>query len=49
VLFDDYGWSGYQDTKVAVDAFFAGKRGVLLPMPTGQAIFFKHQPESNDV
>jgi len=42
VLFDDYGWSGYQDTKVAVDAFFAGERGVLLPMPTGQAIFFKH-------
>lgn len=42
ILFDDYGWGGYHDTKVAVDVFFAGKRGVLLPMPTGQAIFFKH-------
>lgn len=42
VLFDDYGWDGYYDTKVAVDRFFEGRQGVLLPMPTGQAIFFKH-------
>jgi O-methyltransferase len=40
VLFDDYG--GYHETRVAVDTFFADKRGLLLPMPTGQAIFFKH-------
>jgi O-methyltransferase len=42
VLFDDYGWGGYQETKAAIDVFFAGERGVLLPMPTGQAIFFRH-------
>ena len=43
ILFDDYGWSGWRDTKVAVDAFFAGRQGTLLPMPTGQALFFKHE------
>lgn len=43
ILFDDYGWGGYHDTKVAVDAFFESKPGILLPMPTGQAIFFRHQ------
>ena len=43
ILFDDYGWSGWRETKVAIDAFFAGKRGTLLPMPTGQALFFKHE------
>jgi methyltransferase family protein len=42
ILFDDYAWPGFHDTKVAVDRFFDGKRGVLLPMPTGQAMFFKH-------
>jgi hypothetical protein len=42
ILFDDYAWPGYHDTKVAVDKFLVGKRGVLLPMPTGQAMFFKH-------
>jgi len=42
ILFDDYGWPGWHDTKVAIDRFFDGKRGILLPMPTGQAIFFKH-------
>jgi O-methyltransferase len=42
ILFDDYAWRGYYDTKLAVDKFFSGKNGVLLPLPTGQAIFFKH-------
>ena len=41
VLFDDYAWRSYYDTKIAVDAFFANKKGILLPLPTGQAIFFK--------
>jgi hypothetical protein len=42
ILFDDYAWGGYQDTKVAVDRFFLGRPGLLLPMPTGQALFFRH-------
>jgi O-methyltransferase len=41
ILFDDYADPAYGDTKHAVDAFFADKSGVLLPLPTGQAIFFK--------
>lgn len=42
ILFDDYAWHGYRDTKLAVDRFFSGRTGVLLPFPTGQAIYFKH-------
>jgi len=41
VLFDDYAWHGQLDTKVVVDEFFSDKSGGLLPMPTGQAIYFK--------
>jgi hypothetical protein len=40
VLFDDYG--GFADTRAAVNEFFQNKPGALLPMPTGQAMFFKH-------
>jgi len=44
ILFDDYAWHGYVPTKLAIDEFFSNmKSGVLLPLPTGQAIFFKHQ------
>lgn len=41
ILFDDYGVAGYSDTRSTVDRFFEGKPGVLLPTPTGQAMFFK--------
>jgi hypothetical protein len=41
ILLDDYAWQGFYDTKVAADRFFAGRRGHLLPLPTGQAMFFK--------
>ena len=41
ILFDDYGVAGYSDTRLAVDEFFGDKAGTLLPMPTGQAMFFK--------
>lgn len=40
ILFDDYGWLSYQDTKEAVDSFFAKKPGILMKLPTGQAIYF---------
>jgi hypothetical protein len=42
VLFDDYCWPESYDTKLAIDRFILSKRGILLPLPTGQAIFFKH-------
>ena len=41
MLFDDYGWQDQQPTKAVVDAFAASRRGLLLPVPTGQALFFK--------
>ena len=40
VLFDDYG--SFDDTKKVVDQFFSKNDRILFPLPTGQAIFFKH-------
>jgi hypothetical protein len=40
ILFDDYGWTGHEDTKEVVDTFFANKAGILMKLPTGQAIYF---------
>ena len=40
ILFDDYGWMPYFDTKNVVDEFFHDKPGTLLKLPTGQAIYF---------
>jgi len=42
ILFDDYGWNNHKDTKHAVDNFFNDKSGILLALPTAQAIFYKH-------
>jgi hypothetical protein len=41
VLFDDYGHDGYGETKKIVDQYFRANQGILFPMPTGQAMFFK--------
>jgi len=41
IIFDDYGSVLYSDTKVIVDKFFADKSGILMPLPTGQAIYFR--------
>ncbi|MCK4829150.1 class I SAM-dependent methyltransferase, partial [bacterium] len=41
ILFDDYGWHGYTESKQAIDKFLVEKGGSLLPLPTGQAIYFK--------
>ena len=40
ILFDDYGWAAYEETKDVIDAFFADKSGILLKLPTGQAVYF---------
>jgi hypothetical protein len=42
ILFDDYGWNNHKDTKHAVDIFFKNKSGILLHLPTAQAIFYKN-------
>jgi hypothetical protein len=41
IIFDDYAGRAFGDTRRVVDEFFADKDGMLLPMPTGQAMFFK--------
>lgn len=41
IIFDDYGWQNYKDTKEVVDAFFSDKPGILLKLPTAQAIYFR--------
>ncbi len=42
ILFDDYGWNNHKDTKHEVDTFFKDKSGILMQLPTAQAIFFKN-------
>lgn len=41
VLFDDYGWGGYEDQRAAIDKFMAEVPEVLVALPTGQAMFAK--------
>ena len=41
ILFDDYGWIEYGHTKKVVDKFFVDKLGILMPLPTGQAIYYR--------
>lgn len=43
IVFDDYARPRYHDTKIAVNDFLKDKSGLLLPLPTGQAVFFKHK------
>ncbi len=40
ILFDDFGWPSYETTRIEVEKWCLGKRGILWPLPTGQAIFF---------
>jgi len=40
ILFDDYGWAAYKDMREMVDEYFADKSGILLKLPTGQAVYF---------
>jgi len=42
ILFDDYGWLGFEDTKRVVDGFVDATTGaLLLKMPTAQALLLK--------
>jgi len=41
ILLDDYGGSGYRQTKKIVDIFFKNKPEQILQIPTGQAIIIK--------
>jgi Cu/Ag efflux protein CusF len=39
ILFDDYGHRAHKELFVMVNDYFRDKKGVLLPLPTGQAIY----------
>jgi hypothetical protein len=41
ILFDDYGWDGYESTRKVADTFLKDKKGDFLHFPTGQAMFIK--------
>ena len=41
VLFDDYSHSIYKVIRIAIDDYCKKLNGLLLPLPTGQAILFK--------
>ena len=42
VLFDDYAHSIFSETRKVADDYCKQANGLLFPLPTGQAIFFKH-------
>ncbi|MEM7295657.1 MAG: TylF/MycF/NovP-related O-methyltransferase [Pseudomonadota bacterium] len=42
IVFDDYGWSGYQAQRLAEDAFMAERGHHILELPTGQGLLIKH-------
>ena len=41
VVFDDYGWRGYEAQRVSIDDFLTNKPETLVPLPTGQALLIK--------
>ena len=41
ILFDDYAWTSYDETRKLTDKFLNDKDGVMFISPTGQAIFYK--------
>ncbi len=38
VVFDDYGWSGYEEQRDAIDSVLDGRGESLVALPTGQAV-----------
>jgi O-methyltransferase len=41
IVFDDYGFTGYEDQRAVIDAFFAGTGDHPVALPTGQALVLK--------
>ena len=41
VIFDDYGFSRYKETQIALDNFLKGKRETIFELPTGQGFLIK--------
>lgn len=41
IVFDDYGFEGYNDQRRLIDNFFGGTNDALIALPTGQAMAIK--------
>ncbi len=41
IVFDDYGWRGFEDQKEVIDQFFLHKIEKVLVLPTGQAVVIR--------
>jgi predicted O-methyltransferase YrrM len=41
IVFDDYGWTGYRDQKLAADGFMRERGLAVLELPTGQGLVVK--------
>ncbi len=41
IVFDDYGWKGYEDQRYEIDDFFSDKEERIFALPTGQGIIVK--------
>ncbi|MBX5440682.1 MAG: class I SAM-dependent methyltransferase [Solirubrobacteraceae bacterium] len=41
IVFDDYGWAGYEDQRARIDAVVAGRPEELIALPTGQAVLLR--------
>jgi len=41
IVFDDYGQIEYNETKKIIDKYFSDKPGILMKLPTSQAIFYR--------
>lgn len=41
IVFDDYGWRPFWETKRTIDESLTGHPGTLLALPTGQALYFR--------
>ena len=41
IIFDDYGWTGYVQQKIAEDEFMAQRNHSILELPTGQGMVIK--------
>ena len=47
IIFDDYGWTGYIQQKIAEDQFMQQRHHQILELPTGQGMVIKQASTSS--
>ena len=48
VIFDDYGFSRYQDTQAALDRYANARGGSILELPTGQGLYIHKRKKRSE-